>query len=127
MPPARHIWEQCSKNPQNIKARAEPHESERRRNTAYMADSCYQSSDDERSTGSDGDTVPSCESDHSDGEVDGDDNNYAVDISVPKRRKLACQKKKASKLKKYKVVASEDEGLEDTFSANHDPLDIDSE
>ncbi len=92
-----------------------------------MADPRYRSSDDERSTSSDGDTVPSCDSNHSDGEVDGDDDNYAVDISVPKRRKLLCQKKRPSKPKNHKVVASEDEGPEDTFLANHDPLDMDSE
>ncbi len=50
-----------------------------------------------------------------------------VDNSLPKRRKLACQKKKPSKLKKHKVAASEDEGPEDTFLANHDPLDNNSE
>ena len=126
-PPARHTWEQCSENPRNSKARAEPRDGERRRDTAYMADPRYRSSDDERSTGSDGDTVPRRESDHSDGEVDGDDDNYAVNISVPKRRKLPCQKKRPSKPKNHKVVASEDEGPEDTFLANHDPLDMDSE
>ncbi len=92
-----------------------------------MADPRYRSSDDEHSTSRDGDTTPSHESDHLDGEVDGDNENYAVDISMPKRRKLACQKKRPSKLKKHKVVASEDEGPEDTFLANHDPLDIDLE
>ena len=92
-----------------------------------MADPRYRSSDDKRSTGSNGDTVPSHESDHSDGEVDGDDDNYAVNISLPKRRKLAGQEKRPSKLKNHKVVASEDKGPEDTFLANHVPLDIDSE
>lgn len=51
--------------------------------TSNMADPHYQSRDDECSTGSDGDTVPSCESDHLDGGgVNGDDDNYAVKISV---------------------------------------------
>ena len=53
--------------------------------------------------------------------------NYAVDISVPKRHKLFCQKKMPSKPKNHKVMASEDKGPEDTFLANHDPLDMDSE
>ncbi len=48
-------------------------------------------------------------------------------MAILKRRKLAGQKKKPSKLKKRRVVASEDEGPEDTFLANHDPLDIDPE
>ncbi len=52
--PARHTWEQCSENPWNSKARAEPCDRERRRDTAYMNDPRYRSSDDERSTGNDG-------------------------------------------------------------------------
>jgi hypothetical protein len=46
---------------------------------------------------------------------------------LPKWRKRAGQKKMPSKPKNHKVVASEDEGPDDTFLANHDPLDMDSE
>ena len=92
-----------------------------------MADPCYQSSNNEHSTSSNGNTVPSRKSDHSNREVNSNDDNFAIGISVPKRGKLVGQKKTPSKLKKHKVVASKEEGPEDTFLANHDPLDMDLE
>jgi hypothetical protein len=106
--PARHTWEQCSENPWNSKAHAEPHKSKRRRDTAYMADPRYRSSDDS--------AVPATMAIR----------RQVTRATIPMERS-AGQKKRPSKLKKYKVVASEDEGPEDTFLANHDPLDMDSE
>ncbi len=112
-------------------ARAEPRESERRRDTAYMSEPRYQSSDDERSTGSDDDTAPSCESNHSDGEVDSDNNNYAVNISVPKRHRLLARQKGSASSKSAGSwparMSVQRTPSWPTMILNHDPLDIDLE